>query len=99
MQTQRVKRNSFYDAGDSVTDINQKLVNIESDVNVVSLQLKLHGDEVTPTTVRDEVKHIFNKEKNTRLTIVEVYRLLIDERERKLKKRRSRNGQRHINQT
>ena len=84
-QTQRVKRNSFNDAGDSATDINQRLVKIESAVNAVFSQLELRGDEVTPIIVREELKHILNEEKNTRLTVVEVYQLLISEREKELK--------------
>ena len=85
IQTQRVKRNSFNEAGDSATDINQRLVKIESAVNAVFSQLELRGDEVTPIIVREELKHILNEEKNTRLTVVEVYQLLISEREKELK--------------
>ena len=43
-QTQRVKRNSFNETGDSATDINQRLVKIESAVNAVFSQLELRGD-------------------------------------------------------
>lgn len=83
--TQRVKRNNFNDDGASAADINQRLVKIESAVNAVFSQLELRGDEVTPTTVREELKHILNEEKNTRLTVAEVYKLLIDERAKELK--------------
>ncbi len=85
LQTQRVKRNSFNDDGDSATDINQRLVKIESAVDAVFAQLELRGDEATPITVREELKRILNEEKNTRLTVAEVYQLLIDEREKELK--------------
>lgn len=97
--TQRVKRNSFNDDGDSAADINQRLVKIESAVNAVFSQLELRGDEATPTTVREGLKHILNEEKNTRLTVAEVYKLLIDERAKELKENRlSHNGQRERSQ-
>lgn len=84
-QIQRVKRNSFNDDGDSATDINQRLVKIESAVNTVFDQLEFRGDEATPITVREELKRVLNEEKNTRMTVAEIYQLLIDKREKELK--------------
>ena len=80
-QTQRVKRNSFNDTGDSATDINQRLVKIESAVDIAFNQLALRGEDATPTTLREELKQTLDEKKNTRLTVVEVYQLLISERE------------------
>ena len=84
-QTRRVKRNSFNDDGNSATDINQRLVKIESAVNTVFDQLEFRGDEATPITVREELKRVLNEEKNTRMTVAEIYQLLIDKREKELK--------------
>ncbi len=80
-----VKRNSFNEDGDSATDINQRLVKIESAVNTAFDQLEFRGDETTPITVREELKRVLNEEKNTRLTVTEVYQILIDKREKELK--------------
>ena len=84
-QTQRVKRNSFNDDGESATDINQRLVKIESAIDIAFNQLELRGEDVTPTTIREELKQVLDEKKSTRLTVAEVYQLLIDEREKELK--------------
>lgn len=84
-KAQRVKRNNFNSDDVSATDINQRLVKIASAVDDAFAQLELREEEVTPTTVRDELKRILNEEKSTRLTVAQVYQLLIDERENELK--------------
>ena len=84
-KTQRVKRNNFNSDDVSATDINQRLVKIASAVDEAFSQLELKGEEVTPTTVREELKRVLNEEKSTRLTVAQVYQLLIDEREKELK--------------
>lgn len=84
-KAQRVKRNNFNSDDVSATDINQRLVKIASAVDDAFAQLELRGEEVTPTTIRDELKRILNEEKSTRLTVAQVYQLLIDERENELK--------------
>lgn len=84
-KTQRVKRNNFNSDDVSATDINQRLLKIASAVDETFSQLELHGEEVTPTTVREELKRILNEEKSTRQTVAQVYQLLIDEREKELK--------------
>ena len=84
-KAQRVKRNNFNSDDVSASDINQRLVKIASAVDDAFAQLELREEEVTPTTVRDELKRILNEEKSTRLTVAEVYRLLIDEREKEIK--------------
>lgn len=81
-QTQRVKRNSFNDDGDRATDINQRLVKIESAVDIAFNQLVLRCEDTTPTTLREELKQTLYEKKNTRLTVVEVYQL--SEREKEL---------------
>ena len=80
-KTQRVKRNNFNSDDISATDINQRLLKIASAVDEAFSQLELRSEEVTPTTVREELKRVLNEEKSTRLTIAQVYQLLIDERE------------------
>ena len=84
-KTQRVKRNNFNSEDVSATDINQRLVKITSAVDEAFAQLELREEEVTPTTVREELKRILDEEKSTRLTVVQTYQLLIDEREKELK--------------
>lgn len=63
MNVQRVKRNNFNSDDVSAADINQLLVKIASAVDDVA-QLELREEEVTPTTVRDELKRILNEEKS-----------------------------------
>lgn len=58
---------------------------IASAVDDAFSRLELKEEEVTPTTVRDELKRLLNEEKSTRLTVAQVYQLLIDERENELK--------------
>lgn len=82
---QRVKRNNFNSDDVSASGINQRLVKIASAVDDAFAQLELREEEVTPTTVRDELKRILNEEKSTRLTVAQVYQLLIDERENELR--------------
>ncbi|MBD5357779.1 MAG: hypothetical protein HDR88_12370 [Bacteroides sp.] len=84
-KTQRVKRNNFNSDDVSATDINQCLIKITSAVDEAFAQLELREEEVTPTTVREELKRILDEEKNTRLTVGQTYQLLIDEREKELK--------------
>ena len=82
---QRVKRNNFNSDDVSATDINQRLVKITAAVDEAFAQLELREEEVTPTTVREELKRILDEEKSTRLTVGQTYQLLIDEREKELK--------------
>lgn len=72
-KVQRVKRNNFNSDDVSAADINQRLVKIASAVDDAFAQLELREEEVTPTTVRDELKRILNEEKSTRLTVAQVY--------------------------
>ena len=58
---QRVKRNNFNSDDVSAADINQRLVKIASAVDDTFAQLELREEEVTPTTVRDELKRILNE--------------------------------------
>lgn len=81
---QRVKRNNFNEDGVSSTDINKRLVEIETAVHAVFDQLDLKQIEPTPVTVREELKRLLNDEKSTRLTVAEVYQLIIDERKKEL---------------
>ncbi len=85
VKAQRVKRNNFNLDGVSVADINQRLIKIASAVDDAFDQLELREEEVTPTTVRDELKRMLDEEKSTRLTVGQTYQLLIDERENELK--------------
>lgn len=85
VKAQRVKRNNFNLDGVSAADINQRLIKIASAVDDAFDQLELREEEVTPTTVRDELKRILDEEKSTRLTVGQTYQLLIDERENELK--------------
>lgn len=80
-KAQRVKRNNFNSDDISASDINQRLVKIASAVDDAFAQLELRDEEVTPTTVLDELKWLLNEEKSTRLTVAQVYQLLINERE------------------
>lgn len=80
-----MKRNNFNSNDVSVADINQRLVKIASAVDDAFAQLELWDEEVTPTTVRKELKRLLNEEKSTRLTGLHVYQLLINERENELK--------------
>jgi len=68
MNVQRVKRNNFNSDDVSAADINQLLVKIASAVDDVA-QLELREEEVTPTTVRDELKRILNEEKSTMICL------------------------------
>lgn len=63
MNVQRVKRNNFNSDDVLAADINQLLVKIASAVDDVA-QLELREEEVTSTTVRDELKRILNEEKS-----------------------------------
>lgn len=83
-KSQRVKRNNFNSEGVSASDINQRLLKIATAVDEAFSQLELHDEEVTPTTVREELKKTLKEEKGTRLTVAQVYQLLIDEREKEL---------------
>lgn len=85
VKAQRVKRNNFNLDGVSAADINQRLIKIASAVDDAFDQLELREEEVTPTTVRDELKRMLDEEKSTRLTVGQTYQLLIDERENELK--------------
>lgn len=82
---QRVKRNNFNEDEVSATDINKRLVEIETAVHSVFEQLEFQEIDPTPISVREELKRILSEEKSTRLTVVETYQILIDEREKELK--------------
>ena len=69
MNVQRVKRNNFNSDDVSAADINQRLVKIASAVDDAFAQLELREEEVTPTTVRDELKRILNEEKSTMICL------------------------------
>lgn len=68
-----LKRNNFNSDEVFATDINQRLLEFASGVNEAFSQFELHGDEVTPATVREELKRILNEEKSTRLMVAQVY--------------------------
>lgn len=84
-KTQRVKRNNFNSDYVSASDINQRLVKIASAVDAVFLQLEFEGKEPTTNIVREELRRLLNEEKSMRLTVGQIYQLLIDERENELK--------------
>lgn len=84
-RTQRVRRNNFNSDDISAAEINQKLNKISSAIDEAFSQLELRGENATPLTVREELKRILNEEKSTRLTVGQVYQILIDERESELR--------------
>lgn len=83
-ESQRVKKNNFNNDGISATEINTRIVKVESAIHEAFNQLELRGEEVSPTIIKETIKAILNEEKSSRLTVAEVYQLLIDEREREI---------------
>lgn len=83
-EAQRVKRNNFNADGVSASDINTRIAKVEVAIHEAFNQLELEGEEVSPAIIKEKVKGILNEEKSSRLTVAEVYQILIDEREKEI---------------
>ena len=83
-EAQRVKRNNFNAEGVSASDINTRIAKVEVAIHEAFNQLELEGEEVSPAIIKEKVKGILNEEKSSRLTVAEVYQILIDEREKEI---------------
>lgn len=83
--SQKVRRNNFNNDGVSSSDINQRLSKIETAVDTVFEQLEYRGEDVTPISVREELKKVLNESKTSKLTVADAYQILINDRENELK--------------
>ena len=71
--------------GVSASDINTRIAKVEVAIHKAFNQLELEGEEVSPAIIKEKIKGILNEEKSSRLTVAEVYQILIDEREKEIK--------------
>lgn len=66
-----------------IVSLPRKSIKVEVAIHEAFNQLELDS----PAIIKEKVNGILNEEKSFRLTVAEVYQILIDEREKEIKKR------------